>query len=550
MTIISGIFRINILIVLCCIALSSCGQHEKKMPLADPVVKDWDRTIKGNFNKQSDRVFDSAEVVKFYNKYPDIKGHEAQIRVFYRKRNYSYAWFSNNTLIEQAGNLSIRMANLQSDGIYKQVPYQNALDSLIDEARTQTGQTVPSVFLELMLTSQYFEFSKLAFEGMDNSVSTASGWYVPRKSINYDQYLDSLLKNPHKQLMANEPVYRQYELLRTYLRKYKTLDSAENWQPILINIKRVLPGDSASVIAPVKKRLYQLQDFKGDTANRFYSQELTTAIKQFQDRNGLPVDGLLGKSTLTELNVPLQTRIRQILVNMERSRWLPVSLQKSYIAVNIPEFKLHVYKGDSLLWSCKVVVGQQVHPTTVFYGQIRYVVFSPYWIIPESIVIAEVLPGIKKDKYYLLKHHLEITGRSNGIPMVRQKTGADNSLGLVKFLFPNSYNIYLHDTPSKSLFSESSRVFSHGCIRVEEPAKLANFLLNDDKRWTMVKIDSAMKSGNQHVVTLNNKVPVFITYFTAFIDRDNRLNFRKDIYHLDEQLASMIISGNGVYNKK
>jgi murein L,D-transpeptidase YcbB/YkuD len=134
--------------------------------------------------------------------------------------------------------------------------------------------------------------------------------------------------------------------------------------------------------------------------------------------------------------------------------------------------------------------------------------------------------------------------------MVRQKTGADNSLGLVKFLFPNSYNIYLHDTPSKSLFSESSRVFSHGCIRVEEPAKLANFLLNDDKRWTMVKIDSAMRSGNQHVVTLNNKVPVFITYFTAFIDRDNRLNFRKDIYHLDEQLASMIISGNGVYNKK
>jgi len=235
---------------------------------------------------------------------------------------------------------------------------------------------------------------------------------------------------------------------------------------------------------------------------------------------------------------------------MERSRWLPVSLNKSYIAVNIPEFQLHVYNGDSLLWSCNVVVGQKVHPTTVFYGQIKYIVFSPYWNIPESIVRAEVLPGIKKDMDYLIKHHMEITGSSNGIPMIRQKPGADNSLGLIKFLFPNSYNIYLHDTPSKSLFNESSRVFSHGCIRIDAPAKLAGFLLKDYKQWNRIKIDSAMKSGTQHLVTLKDKVPVFIAYFTAFIDRDNRLNFRKDIYHLDERLADMIISGNGIYDKE
>ncbi len=550
MTMVYGNLKFIIPIIFCGISLSSCGQNVKKTTKADSLIKDWGKTIKGNFNKQSSLVFDSAEVVKFYDKYPDIKAYEAQIRIFYRKRNYSYAWFSKDLLIEQAGNLSTRMTNLQTDGIYKQVPYQKALDSLIDEVNAKPVQTKPSIFLELMLTSQYFVFSKLAFEGMDTSVSNASGWYVPRKSIDYNQYLDSLLKTPAKQLVANEPVYRQYELLRIYLRKYKTLDSAENWQPILINNKPPAPGDSASVITLVKKRLYQLEDYKGDTTNRFYEKELLTAIKRFQNRLGLIANGLLNKQTMAALNIPLKARIKQILVNMERSRWLPASLTKAYIAVNIPEFQLHVYDGDSLLWSCKVVVGQKVHPTTVFYGQIKYIVFSPYWNIPESIIIAEVLPGIKKDKGYPLKHHLEITGSNNGIPMVRQKPGPDNSLGLVKFLFPNSYNIYLHDTPSKSLFNESSRVFSHGCIRIEAPAKLANFLLKDYKQWNSVKIDSAMESGKQHVVTLKDKVPVFIAYFTAFIDRDNRLNFRKDIYHLDEQLADMIISGNGVYNKE
>jgi murein L,D-transpeptidase YcbB/YkuD len=539
-----------ILVIIAGISLSSCGRYVKKTTLADSLVKDWGKTIKGNFTKQSGLVFDSSEIVKFYDKYPDIKAYEAQIRVFYRKRNYSYAWFNNGSLIEQAGNLSTRMTDLQTDGVYKQVPYQNALDSLIDEVNAKPDQTKPSVALELMLTSQYFVFSKLAFEGMDTSVSNASSWYVPRKSIDYNQYLDSLLKTPAKQLVADEPVYRQYELLRTYLRKYKTLDSAVNWQPILISKKPPAPGDSNLVITYIKHRLYKLEDYKGDTTNRFYDKDLVTAVKQFQARTGLAPTGLINRQTMAALNVPLKARIKQILVNMERSRWLPVSLNKSYIAVNIPEFQLHVYNGDSLLWSCNVVVGQKVHPTTVFYGQIKYIVFSPYWNIPESIVRAEVLPGIKKDKDYMIKHHMEITGSSNGIPMIRQKPGADNSLGLVKFLFPNSYNIYLHDTPSKSLFNESSRVFSHGCIRIEAPAKLANFLLKDYKQWNRIKIDSAMKSGTQHLVTLKDKVPVFIAYFTAFIDRDNRLNFRKDIYHLDERLADMIISGNGVYDKE
>jgi murein L,D-transpeptidase YcbB/YkuD len=230
---------------------------------------------------------------------------------------------------------------------------------------------------------------------------------------------------------------------------------------------------------------------------------------------------------------------------MERSRWLPVSLNSDYVAVNIPEFKMHVYHADSLLWSCSVVVGKTQHPTTAFYGEIQYVVFSPYWNVPPGILTNEVLPGIKRNSTYLQQHNMEITGYRDGLPVVRQKPGDDNSLGLVKFLFPNSYNIYLHDTPSKSLFGETSRAFSHGCIRIAEPAKFAGFLLKDDGIWDDKKISQSMHAGKERYVTLKKRVPVFIAYFTAFADRAGHLNFRKDIYKLDERLAQMLVSGAG-----
>jgi murein L,D-transpeptidase YcbB/YkuD len=527
-------------------SLSSCGQQKEKVNQADSLVKAWNQTIPGNFSSQSSVTYDSTEMASFFKRYPDLSQYADQIRNFYRKRNYAYAWFENGKLIEQAENLSNRLMNLQNEGVYKQIAYQKALDSLLYGLNVKTKKK-PDVILELMLTSQYFAFSKLAWDGMDASVSKSAKWYLPRKKVAYDQYLDSLLKAPVKQWSSDEPVYRQYELLRKYLRKYRALDIGENWNHIDVGKSSLKPGDSSSVIAKIKERLYKLEDFRGDTLNNLYDGTLLTAIKQFQERHGLKDDGLLNKETYAELNIPIKSRIRQILVNMERSRWLPVSLNADYLAVNIPEFKLHVYHADSLLWSCNVVVGQTVHQTTLFYGEIKYIVFSPYWNVPQSIVIHEILPGIKRDPKYTSRHNMEIKGYQDGLPIVRQKPGPDNSLGLVKFLFPNSYNIYLHDTPAKSLFGESSRAFSHGCIRVMEPAKVADFLLKNSKEWDSNKIDSAMHSGKERYVTLNNKVPVFIAYFTAFIDRNDHLNFRKDIYNLDEHLASMIISGQGKY---
>ncbi|GGI26492.1 hypothetical protein GCM10008119_22930 [Pedobacter mendelii] len=392
-----------------------------------------------------------------------------------------------------------------------------------------------------MLTAQYFLFSKIAWQGQDDSLSTTAGWFIPRKKIVYAQLLDSLLSEQDTIGLFTEPVYRQYELLKSFLKKYRDL-STQAWPVLLDSLRPLKPGDSAQVIAQIRQRLLKLGDHNGDTLSTRYDQSLIESLEHFQQRHGLKEDGLLGPDTFAQLNIPLEQRIKQIIVNMERCRWLPVRSDGDYLAVNIPEYKLHVYRGDSLLWSCNVVVGQSWSRTTVFFGELKHIVFSPYWNIPESIVIKEVLPGMRKDHDYLSKHDMEITAYRNKIPVVRQRPGKRNSLGLVKFMFPNSYNIYMHDTPSKSLFGETERAFSHGCIRVMEPVKLAEFLLANQKNWNKGRILDAMHLGRERYVALSQQVPVYIAYLTAFCDRNNVLNFRNDIYNLDEPMAASLIA--------
>ncbi|MEO7216555.1 L,D-transpeptidase family protein [Mucilaginibacter sp.] len=517
-----------------CAWLTSCGQQTPKTT----IVIHSDTAVVVN-------SFDSTKIAGFFQHYPLLKANETEVMDFYRQRAFAYAWFDGGSLIEQASNLTSRILNFKSDGLSKATPYQPALDSLINQAEPNTKSHQPDIQMELMLTAQYFNFSKAVYEGIDVSASKASGWLLPRKKVAYSEYLDSLLKAPGKQLSEKEPVYRQYELLRTFLRKYSQLQAKDKWLPIVTTRKWAL-GDTASIFKLIRARLCKLDDFVGDTLSNAYDAQLQNGIKVFQDRHGLTVNGFLNKETVAELNIPLQRWITQILVNMERSRWLPVNLNADYVAVNIPEFKMHVYHADRLLWSCSVVVGKTEHPTTAFYGEIQYVVFSPYWNVPPGILKNEVLPGIKRNKSYLQDHNMEIIGRQNGLPVVRQKPGDDNSLGLVKFLFPNSYNIYLHDTPSKSLFGETSRAFSHGCIRIAEPAKFAAFLLKENANWDDTKISQSMHAGKERYVTLTKKVPVFIAYFTAFADRAGHLNFRKDIYNLDQRLADMLLLGTDV----
>ena len=257
---------------------------------------------------------------------------------------------------------------------------------------------------------------------------------------------------------------------------------------------------------------------------------------------GYTPNGVLTGALLREMHIPVTERIMQILINMNRMRWMPQEPGGQLIVVNIPEFILHMYNGKNKEFDMNVVVGKEGHNTTIFSDKLTTIVFSPYWSLPQDIVKKEILPAMARNGNYLKRHNMEIVGRNNGLPVIRQKPGGDNSLGKVKFLFPNSFNIYFHDTPVKSLFSKDVRAYSHGCIRLSNPEMLANYLLKDKPKWTKEKINEAMNSGNEEYVAVKNPVPVFITYYTAWVDENGTLNFRNDIYRHDEDIAGKMFT--------
>lgn len=329
----------------------------------------------------------------------------------------------------------------------------------------------------------------------------------------------------------------QYKKLQNYLSKYIEIDKNRNWGDTIEKPKTVLKkGMEDERVAIIKQKLFLLGDLQVTDSSNIFDSTLVSAVKKFQRRMGLTIDGNIGSKMMEELNIPIKERISQLLINMERARWMPADKDTNYILVNIPEYKMHVYDSGKNVFDIKVIVGTATNSTVIFTDKLKYIVFSPYWNVPSSIVQKEIVPALKKNPNYLAKNNMEITGKSGSLPVVRQKPGPNNSLGLVKFLFPNSFNIYFHDTPNHDLFTATNRSFSHGCIRLSEPKKLAQYLLRNDSAWTSQKIDSCMHLQKEKWITLDKPIPVFIVYFTAWVDKDGSLNFRKDIYGHDAKM--------------
>ncbi len=486
-------------------------------------------SVAGNFSNQQKIKFDSVKLTDFLVKYPQLISFKKELDSFYFNRQYAYAWFDDKGLIEQAAHLYNHTQNMTSEGLTNKLLYQTEFALMMG---TDYADSI-DVNTEIMLTAQYFFYAKNVWAGLSEKEIQNNNWYIPRKKISNAVLLDSLLKG--KDVLNSPPVYRQYSLLKNQLKKYEVIKQAGGFVNLDDVKKNLKKGDSSVMITAIKKWLFISGDLAVSDTNILFDDNLEASVKKIQQRFGLTIDGVIGKALVKELNVPIETRMQQIMVNMERSRWVPVSVATDYLVVNIPEFKLHAYQKDSLLWSMDAVVGKPVHNTVIFSGKIKYVVFSPYWNVPPSILKNEILPGIRRNKNYLANHHMEW---SNG--QVRQRSGPDNALGYVKFLFPNSYNIYLHDTPSKSLFSKNSRAFSHGCIRLSDAEKLANYLLKNDTAWSPDKIYTAMHLGKEEFVTLKKSETVFIVYFTAWVDAEGQLNFRKDLYNRDTRLAAML----------
>jgi murein L,D-transpeptidase YcbB/YkuD len=242
------------------------------------------------------------------------------------------------------------------------------------------------------------------------------------------------------------------------------------------------------------------------------------------------------------MNVPAEERLRQILINMNRMAWMPPQIKDNFVAVNIPDYMLEVHEGDSVPVKMKVVVGKEGSNTMMFTGDMNQVVFAPSWNVPESIVKDEIIPAMKNDPGYLKKKRMEVVGKNDSILRIKQLPGPGNALGKVKFLFPNSYDIYLHDTEAKGLFAQQKRMFSHGCIRVADAPALSAYVLRNDNNWTPDKIKTAMNSEKEQFVFVKNPIPVVITYYTAWVDKAGKLHCREDIYQHDRRTGAMMFT--------
>ncbi len=525
-----------ILIILVGFSLATCRQHEADAGLAQ---RDTSITIKNSF---SDIFFDSLALENYIHSHaiPDTLANE--MRSFYNGRNYQYAWFHDDGIADYANTFS-GMQNSYIGYSGDSSLYDARLHKLIDSLQTDsTIQPADPLILEteLGLTYQFLRYTYKAYSGRGIDTKDLN-WYIPKKKINPVGFLDSMLVNKGRNLDAYEPVNRQYNLLKTHLLKYYEIEKSGKWDSIIADKKVYRNGDSSRTIADIKQRLYLLGDLEKPDSSGLFNDQTADALKSFQRKHGLKDDGVAGPALIRALNRPIHEYTRQILINMERMRWVPAEPAGDYLLVNIPEFRVHIFEKGKLAWSMDVVVGSTAHNTVIFNGDMKYIVFSPYWNVPQSIIKNEILPGIERNKNYLANHNMEW---NNG--NVRQKPGPRNSLGLVKFLFPNSYSIYLHDTPSKSLFNESKRAFSHGCIRLAEAKKLAIYLLRNDSSWTDAKITQAMNSGKERFVTLKETIPVFIGYFTAWVNSKGELNFREDVYGHDKKLAEHLFA-NGKY---
>ncbi|GGH80419.1 murein L,D-transpeptidase YcbB/YkuD [Filimonas zeae] len=510
------------------------GKTQKKKE----VVRDTTINKTTSFNNL---FLDSNAIQQFLDKDTLYKPYAVQFQDFYKHRNFEYAWFDSNGLGEQAGNflnlLSSTVEELKDSSLYSKKLEKLYADFTIDSSRMQNKAEILQA--ELYFTGQFFKYASRVYEGADMDV-TQLGWFIPRKKIDLTAVLDSVIRNKAKKGEFS-PLNPQYGQLQSFLPKYYDAQKDVKWDSIPVTKKTYKAGDSDSIIGLVKQRLVITEDLpRQDSVSNLFDSALTAAVRSFQQRTGLTVDGKISPTVVKELNVPLQQRIQQIMINMERMRWLPSGKDSDYIIVNIPEYKLHVFEKGKQAFDMNVIVGTEGNSTVIFNGKLKYVVFAPYWNVPSSIVRKEIVPGMNRNSNYLDRQNMEITGHEGGLPVVRQKPGPKNSLGLVKFLFPNNYNIYLHDTPNRELFSRTNRSFSHGCIRIQEPAKMAQYLLADQPEWTTEKIDSAMNGSKEKWVTVANPVSVFICYLTAWVDDNGKLNFRKDIYGHDAKMAEKL----------
>ncbi|WP_394773213.1 L,D-transpeptidase family protein [Flavobacterium sp.] len=468
-------------------------------------------------NSDSDNVDELSN--DFFKRYSDLKKYKSDVMSLYKNRTLGTIWFDEDG-INEFGIVLYENAKKTNDLI---IPYQKEIDDLFSSSETKLSKTDA----DMLLSSLYIAYAKKS-----NSDT--------KKKVSYDDMLKDFLNYStiEKTADATEDVkveYDQYYKLQDILKKYKKLDRSNKWKPIVPEetpYKDLRPDAVSSTIAQVRNRLYLLGDLKNDSKSNVYDRELMDAVMKYKVRNGFKPNYILAQEHIKEMNVPLTDKMETLKLNMERCRDISAQIASSdeYVLVNVPSYELIYVKNGKVQLTSSVFVGAPLTKTTIFNGEIDRIVFSPYWTVPQSIVNNELKSKIAADKNYLAEKNMEIV---NG--QVRQKPGPDNSLGLVKFMFPNPDDIYMHDTPAKTLFDFEKRTFSHGCINVKMAKELAVAMLQDYPEWTPDKIDKAMEGKKENSFKLAKKVPIYICYFTSLVNEKGEIGFFEDVYEKDHE---------------
>ncbi|WP_297323976.1 L,D-transpeptidase family protein [Nitrosomonas sp.] len=480
----------------------------------------------------------------------------ANLQQFYNARNYRPVWITPEPESSSLEMAFAFIASAENEGLNSQDYHLQQLQQLQQQAK----QSLPAAIeLELRTTHAVMQLAKDLSRGRLSAIAADPDWHIPQPKFDAATFLHGAIKTGRLQQSLHDlsPQKHGYQLLKQTLMRYQNLiNSHAEWIHIP-STPSIRPGATDTVIPLIRQRIAQAYAADGiaeyhltSSNSQQYDDALVAAIKAYQIQHGLNPDGIIGKNTIRALNIPLAWKIRQLRINMERLRWLPGDLGKRYVLVNTAGFRLTAAAQGENILSMRIIVGRDYRSTPSFNGALSHMVLNPYWNVPASIARKDLLPKQQKDPDFFTaggfkiypSHSRDATaldpdtidwhGVKKGFPYVlRQDPGAGNALGRIKFMFANGFDIYLHDTPSKSLFQKDIRTFSSGCIRLEKPLELAAFLMGG--QTVSDKFLADMDSGKTMAVHLPKQLPIYLVYITAWVDEQDQVHFSPDIYGRD-----------------
>jgi murein L,D-transpeptidase YcbB/YkuD len=472
-----------------------------------------------------------------------------QVRRFYKQTHYQLIWVDGNRSSDGLRALAVTIQGAETHGL----PGRLYPVGVGNAAKIPADRVAR---VDVQATAAFFRFFSHLLGGRLDPRALESRWTLKPERPDLVGVLASAVENDDlegafSRLQPSQPGYVE---LRKALVRYRAIASKGGWPAVPV-VRTLKPGDHSPAVPQLRQRLAIEGDLDAShekDQSPMYDAALADAVRRFEERHRLTPDGAVDPETVRAMNVPVEDRIRAIELNLERWRWLPDKMPARYLMVNVPDYRLDAIENQHSVLDMRVVVGAPANKTPIFADQMTHVIFSPYWNIPPNIARNETIPKAADNPDYLDRNNMEVVDASGEVidadsvdwsnpsgVRIRQRPGTGNALGGVKFMFPNKFDVYLHDTNAGALFSRLERGLSHGCVRIEEPEKLAAYVLRDVPEWTPEAIQAAMRSGRETHVRLKTHIPVFIVYMTAWV-HDGGVRFLKDIYGDDVRQAARL----------